>query len=54
MSSTISRLLEIRQKARENNDFEVADLIRDFIEDTFQVKIIDTNGGVAWHEKNNI
>ena len=47
----VSLLIELREKARENANWEEADLIRDRLEE-LGIEVIDTNRGTEWEIKN--
>lgn len=47
----VSLLIELREKARENENWEEADVIRDRLEE-IGIEVIDTNRGTEWRIKN--
>jgi cysteinyl-tRNA synthetase len=43
--------LRVRNTARQLKQFELADLIRETIEDVYEIKVIDTLTNVTWVDK---
>ena len=48
----IERLVEIRCTARDKKQYEVADMLRDFLDEFYGVLIDDTSGATIWYWKN--
>ena len=48
----IEEWLAIRQVAREEKQYKLADMIRKLVEEIYKINICDTKGSVCWTWKN--